>query len=181
MDGDNGDPFGSFSRMWADMAANAMREWQPWSGGAGSTASPDVFRKARTDFLQWWNDWCEQLLRSPAFLDAQKQCLSGNLAVRKQVRANLRQMQRELQLAGREDIDAVVAAVQRSQRRILDRLDETFDRLQSLETKLDGIAVRIEQLSRRKKSAADSAGEAPGQANGEGNGGRRGRRHESND
>jgi hypothetical protein len=177
MDGDGADPFGRFARTWAEMAANAMRAWQPWAGGAGSTASPDVFRKARLDFLQLWNDWCEELLRSSAFLEAQKQCMSGNLAVRKQMRAHLRRIQRELQLAGREDIDAVVAAVQRSQRRILDRLDETFDRLQTLEAKLDGIAARMEQLAGGKTNASEAASHA----NGEGNGGKRRRRHESND
>ena len=69
-------------------------------------------------------------MRSSAFLEAQKQCMSGSLALRKQIRANLRRMQRELQIAGREDIDALVAAVQRSQRRVLDQLEETSERLQ---------------------------------------------------
>ncbi len=72
--------------------------------------------------------------------------MSGSLAVRKQIRANLRRMQRELQIAGREDIDALVAAVQRSQRRVLDQLEETSERLQALEAKLDCLSERIERF-----------------------------------
>ena len=55
-------------------------------------------------------------------------------------------MQRELQLAGREDIDALVAAVQRSQRRVLDQLEETSERLQALEAKLDRLGERLERF-----------------------------------
>ena len=96
--------------------------------------------------MQVWSDWCEQLMRSSAFLEAQKQCLNGSLAFRKQFRANLRRMQRELQIAGREDIDALVAAVRRSQRRVLDQLEETSERLQALEAKLDCLSERIERF-----------------------------------
>ena len=75
--------------------------------------------------LRTWSQWCEQWMRSPAFLEAQKQGLSGNLAVHKQLRANLRRIQRELQLAGREDIDALAATIRRSERRIVEQLEET--------------------------------------------------------
>ena len=143
MGSDANEPFSSLTRMWTEMAASAMQAWQPL---AGPTASPDFFRKGRADFLQVWSDWCEQLLRSSAFLEAQKQCLSGSLDFRKQVRGNLRRVQRELQIAGREDIDALVAAVQRSQRRVLDQLEETSERLQALENKLDRLGERIERL-----------------------------------
>ena len=66
-------------------------------------------------------------MRSSAFLEAQKRCMTEAWAFRKQIRANLRRMQRELQIAGREDIDALAAAVQRSQRRVLDQLEENSD------------------------------------------------------
>ena len=72
--------------------------------------------------------------------------MHGNLALRKQFRANLRRMQRELQIVGREDVDALVAAVERSQRRILDQLEETSERLQSLEAKLDGLGQRLDRF-----------------------------------
>jgi hypothetical protein len=169
MGSESNDPFSAMTRMWTEMAANAMQAWQPWSG---STASPEMFRKGRADFLQAWSDWCESLMRSSAFLEAQKQCVNGGLAVRKQVRANLRRMQRELQLAGREDIDALVAAIRRSQRRVLNQLEETSDRIQSLETKLDRLSARIEQFM-------DHAG-ASVEANGEG-GARKRKRQEAED
>jgi hypothetical protein len=177
MGSDMNDPFSNLTRMWMEMAANAMQAWQPLAGG---TASPEIFRKGRADFLQVWSDWCEELMRSSAFLDAQKQCMTGNLAFRKQIRANLRRVQRELQIAGREDIDALVAAVQRSQRRVLDQLEETSDRLQSLEAKLDCLSERIERFMGPAAGPLDAAG-AAGRANGEGDGGKKKRRHEARD
>ncbi len=168
MGSDTNDPFSTLTRTWMEMAANAMRAWQP---AAGPTVSPDMFRQGRSDVLEIWSDWCEQLLRSSAFLEAQKQCISGSLAFRKQFRSNLRRMQRELQIAGREDIDALVAAIQRSQRRVLDQLEETCERLQSLEAKVDCLSARIERISGVENGAA-------GRASGEGNGVKKKRRHE---
>ncbi len=170
MGSDMNDPFGNLTRMWVEMAANAMQAWQPVTGG---TASPDMFRKGRADFLQVWSDWCEELMRSSAFLEAQKQAMSGGLAVRKQIRANLRRMQRELQIVGREDIDGLVAAVKRSQRRLLDQLEETSERLQAVEAKLDCLSERIERFM-----GHDFEDGAAGRAPGEDNGGKKKRRHE---
>jgi hypothetical protein len=168
MGSDTNDPFSNLTRMWMEMAANAMQAWQPSAGG---TASPEIFRQGRADLLQVWSDWCEQLMRSSAFLEAQKQGMSGTLAFRKQIRANLRRVQRELQIAGREDIDALVAAIRRSQRRVLDQLEETSDRLQSLETKLDRLNERLERFVGRADGAADHTAA-------ESNGGKKKRRHE---
>ena len=171
MGSDMNDPFSNLTRMWMEMAANAMQAWQPM---AGPTASPELFRKSRSDFMQIWSDWCEQLMQSSAFLEAQKQCMGGSLALRKQIRTNVRRMQRELQIAGREDIDALVAVVQRSQRRILGQLDETSERLQALEAKLDCLSERIERFMGLENGA-------PGRADGDGDGAKKKRRHEAKD
>ena len=72
--------------------------------------------------------------------------MGGSLAFRKQIRGNLRRMQRELQLAGREDIDALVAAVRRSQRRVLDQLEETSQQLHALDAKLDRISQQLDRF-----------------------------------
>ena len=126
MSSNGSDPVSAWTRFWLDSAAQAMQAWTP---AAGSTQSPELIRKCRADLMQAWSDWCEKWLRSPAFLDAQKQLLDGNLAVRKQFRAVMRRMQRELQLAGREDIDALEAAIRRSERRVLDQMEETSAQL----------------------------------------------------
>ena len=161
---DSSDPMSAWTRFWMDSAAQAMQAWTP----GGSTQSPELVRKCRADLMQTWSDWCEQWLRSPAFLDAQKQLLSGNLAARKQFRAVLRQMQRELQFAGREDIDALEAAIRRSERRVLDQLEETSAQLRALEAKIDRLGRRrsgesrtgsgngAAERPRRKRRAAES-------------------------
>ncbi len=144
------DPMSAWTRFWMDSAAQAMQLWMP----AGSTQSPELIRKARGDMLQMWSDWCEQWMRSPAFLESQKQMLDGNLAVRKQFRAAVRKMQREMQLAGREDIDALEAAIRRSERRILDQLDEMSAQMQAMEAKID----RLGRRGRRSPDADNAAG-----------------------
>src|SRR5208337_3303574 len=157
MGSNTSDPFSNLTRMWMELVANSMQVWQPLTEG---TASPELFRKGRSDFLQAWSDWCEEMMRSSTFLEGQKQCMNGNLAFRKQIRTNLRRIQRELQIAGREDIDALVATVKRSQRRLLDQLEEHSERLQALEAKLDSLSERIERFMNIKDGA-------PGHSNGE--------------
>ncbi|MGA2258858.1 MAG: hypothetical protein ABSG53_29675 [Thermoguttaceae bacterium] len=175
MDSDMNYPFSNLTRMWMEMAANAMQACQPL---AGSTASPDMFRTGRADFMQVWSDWCEEMMRSSAFLEAQKQCINGSLGLRKQIRTNLRRVQRELQIAGRDDIDALVAAVKRSQRRVLDQLEETSERLQALETKLDCLSERLERFMGAAAGASDPEDGATIRAAVESNGGKKIRRHE---
>jgi hypothetical protein len=147
------DPIGAWTRFWMDSASQAMQSMMP----AGSTQSPEVIRKARGDLMQMWSDWCEQWLRSPAFLEAQKQMLDGNLAVRKQFRTAVRRMQREMQLAGREDIDALEAAIRRSERRILDQLDEMSSRIQAMEAKIDRLGRRARHSIDDQDGAANGA------------------------
>ncbi len=167
MSSNGSDPVSAWTRFWLDSAAQAMEAWTP---AAGSTQSPEVIRKYRADLMQAWSDWAEKWLRSPAFLDAQKQLLDGNLAVRKQFRAVMRRMQRELQLAGREDIDALEAAIRRSERRILDQMEETSAQLKALEAKID-------RFGRRAKRSGEG-GEHTGAA---ANGARRKRRSTEKD
>jgi len=171
MGGDANDPFSNMMRMWMEMTAAAVQAWQPSSSG---TASPELFRKGRADFMQVWSDWCEELMRSSAFLDAQKQLMGGQLALRKQIRSNVRRVQRELQIVGREDIDALVAAVQRSQRRVLDQLEEMSERLQAMEAKMDCLAERLGRFTAAEDGAADRVFT-------ESSGGKKRRRHEEKD
>ena len=149
-----------WSRLWTDMAAQTAQAWQ---SAAGPTASPEVFSKGRAELLKAWSDWCENWMRSPAFIEAQKKSFSGALAFRKQVRENLRRMQRELQLAGADDISALAAAIRRSERRILDQLEETSDRVAALESKIDRLCERIEKFM-------DGNGDAPASETNDSNG-----------
>ena len=148
------DPMSAWTRFWMDSAAQTMQSWMP---AGGSTKSPDLIQKARGDMLQMWSDWCEQWLRSPAFLETQKQMLDGNLAVRKQFRAAVRRMQREMQLAGREDIDALEAAIRRSERRILDQLDEMSSQMQALEAKIDRLGRRTRRSAEEQDGTTNGA------------------------
>ena len=133
-------PLAPWMRLWFDMASSAMENCQGW---AGPTASPDALRKARSDILNAWSDWWGQQLRSPAFLAAAKQALSGNAEYQKWVREFMDQVNRELRIAGRPDIDQLTVVVRRTEERILDQLEDVSERLESIEARLDELAARL--------------------------------------
>ena len=114
MGSETNDPLSNMTRMWMEMAAMGHAGVATYGGPHGVAGTPP---QGCADLMQVWSDYCEELMCSSAFLDAQKQCMSGNLAFRKQFWANLRRLQRELQVVGREDIDALLAAIQRSRTR----------------------------------------------------------------
>jgi chromosome segregation ATPase len=120
-------------------------------------------------------------MRSSAFLEAQKNSLDGSLAFRKLIRTNLRRTQRDLQLAGREDVDALAAAIRRSQRRVLDQLEENAERLQSLEAKLDRLGQQMERIVGAQHGAENGAADASADAAGKHNGGKKKKRHKDKD
>jgi len=127
-----------FMRLWLDAAAGAMEAWQAWSG---PTASPEAVRQLRTSFLNAWSDWWENYLRSPMFLSSAMQSMTGTVQFRKQLREQLDRLQQEFRVAGRQDIDELALAVQRSTRRVLDQLDEMAARLDTFGDRLDALTT----------------------------------------
>jgi DNA repair exonuclease SbcCD ATPase subunit len=126
-------------RLWLNMTAEAMESCQGW---AGATASPDTVRQARNNLFNTWSEAWEKQLRSPFFLTAAKEALSGGAEVRKQMQQFLDQINRELRLAGRPELDQLTAAVRRLEQRLSDRLDEMSERLEALGERLDELAER---------------------------------------
>jgi hypothetical protein len=159
-----GDGLSALMRMWMGMASGAMEAWQPWTGG--STASPEIVRQARATFFKTWSDCCDEFMRSPAFLDAQKQCMAGNLAMRKQARENISRLQHEFQVAGAEDIDQLMRALRRLERRLLDEFEDSSDRISELSGKIDALTSRLDTLQRslgEGKTACAPSNVGPGQ------------------
>lgn len=132
-------------RLWFNMTAEAMEKCQ---GLAGATASPDAVRQARSNLFNAWSESWEKQLRSPFFLTAAKEALSGSAEVRKQAQEFFDQINRELRLAGRPEIDQLTAAVRRLEERLSDRLDEVSERL-------DALGERLDELTQRQGAAAD--------------------------
>jgi DNA repair exonuclease SbcCD ATPase subunit len=148
-------------RLWCNMAAEAMEASQAW---AGATSSPEAVRQARSNLFNAWSDAWEKQFRSTFFATAAKQALSGGAEVRKQVQEFLDQINRELRLAGRVDVDQLTSAVRRVEQRLSDQLEEVSARL-------DALAERLDDLAERLGASEDS--ESPGEESSSNNHGKR--------
>jgi hypothetical protein len=149
MDNDARDPVAGmfpWMQLWFDAASKAMEAGQTWTGPAwaGPTASPDVLRQARSAFMKTWSDCWEQWLRSSAFLDSSRQSLAGGMEMHKHAREFVDQVQRELRVAGRQDVDELALAIRRAERRVLDQLDEVSERLDAVAARLESLEARLD-------------------------------------
>jgi hypothetical protein len=121
-------------RLWANMVTSAMGACQPWTGG---TASPELVRETRASAFNAWSEYWEEFLRSPAFLDAQRQAMAGSLESKRQVRECLGRLNHELQLATSEDVDELLRAIKRIEQRVSEQFDELSARLDRLSAQLN--------------------------------------------
>jgi hypothetical protein len=124
------------AQLWANMVSSAMAACQPW---AGSTASPELIRQGRSASVKAWSDYWEQFLRSPAFLEAQQQCMAGSVESKRMVRECLGRLNHELELATSKDIDEVMVAMRRLERRLLEQFEQLNERLNRLSAQLDAL------------------------------------------
>jgi seryl-tRNA synthetase len=141
-------------RLWCNMAAETMEASQAW---AGATVSPDAFRQARTSLFNAWSEAWEKQFRSTFFSDAAKQALSGSAEVRKQMQEFLDQINRELRLASRPDLDQLTSTLRRMEQRLSDQLDELSARLEALGERLDDLAHRLDTSEESESPTGESS------------------------
>ena len=118
--------------MWSEFAAKMTEAGLAFSP---QVTPPDAFRQLRTTMLRTWADYCDQFMRSNEFLALMKQSLDGAVQARRQLNDFLGRAQHELQGASRQDLDKVMASLDRLERRLADESD--------------GIAARLDELSER--------------------------------
>jgi hypothetical protein len=143
MSGENNSPTGNPSEMmrhWFEMASEATAACQKW---AVNQVSPDTMRQTRANVLKMWSEYWEQLLRSSSFLDAEKQCMSGNLEYRKQMHEFLGQLHHEMQLATAQDIDQLTRTLRRMGEDQQEQCEQICQRLDKLATQVDALAQRL--------------------------------------
>jgi hypothetical protein len=135
----------ALTRMWTDFAAKMTEVGLSFSPQA---TPPDALRQLRTTMLRTWAEYCDQFMRSNEFLTMMKQSLDGAMQARRQLNDFLGETQHALQGASRQDLDKVMASLERLQHRMTDESD--------------GILARLDELSERLARLERPAGGANG-------------------
>ena len=93
--------------------------------------------------LRAWSEYCDELMRSPEFLQTMKESMKTAVEFRKEMNQTLGRMRHELQGSSRQDVDQIMSFLTRLERRLEDdeersiaRTEQIVKRLETLETKL---------------------------------------------
>lgn len=124
------DPFSAF---WADLMSRMS------TAGFGQPApSPqdEMFRQMRQAFFDAWGQYCEEFMRSPAFLEALKKTMDNALAFRQQLNEFLTRSLHEGQAPARADTDSILLVVRSLEERVLNRVEELSERVDALADKV---------------------------------------------
>lgn len=141
--------------LWFDFTSKVM---QAAISAAPDAAPPDAFRQVRKAYMDAWETACQQVMRSPEFLDVMQRSLSGAVEARKGLNDAFGQVQQNLQLAGRQDIDYLVAAMRRLEQTVVEQSERTSSRLRDLSARL---AELEHALRRARRPGGRRQGSAP--------------------
>ena len=119
-----------FTKFWTDMMSKM--------GSSGVTppfgvSQEEVSRQMRQACFDAWAKYCEDFMRSEAFLDAMKKSMDGALAFRQQVNDFLKKAVGDSPLASSDDTETIVLAVRSLEERVLDRIEALSRRVEALE------------------------------------------------
>jgi hypothetical protein len=76
-------------------------------------------------------------MRSADFVNIMKQSLSASIEARKQLNEFLSQAQHEFQSASRQDVDQLMASIQRMEQRMADHMEQLHGQLSELQSRMD--------------------------------------------
>jgi hypothetical protein len=135
-----------FTRLWFDMASQAMQAGQTWN----RPPSPDAMRETRSNLFKSWSDSWDRFLRSAYFLDVEKNFVGGGAEMRKQFNEFLGKLHHEMQLATSQDVDRIMHALHRMQDDLSEQYEQVGSHLKELTSRLDDFARRMDTLETRK-------------------------------
>lgn len=134
--GPTGDPF---SKFWMDcLSKMASAGFAPPSSPA-TGSSDEAVKQMRRAFFDSWAQYCEEFMRSPAFLEGMKRAMDSSLAFREQLNEFMTRALHEGQIPARSDTDSILVVLRSLEDRVLDRLDRLEKRVASMDrTQGDG-------------------------------------------
>lgn len=121
------------SAFWADL----MSKMSSASFGRPAQSPQDeMFRQMRQAFFDSWGQYCEEFMRSPAFLEAMKKNMENALAFRQQINEFLSRALHEGQAPARSDTDSILLVLRSLEDRVLSRVEELSNRVDELHEKV---------------------------------------------
>lgn len=138
-----------FSKMWTDMGAKLM---DAGMASAPGMPTPDGARQMRTAFFRAWADYCDELMRSPEFLETMKQSMAGAVEFRRQLNESLGRMHHEFQGTSRQDVDNLMQSMAQVERRVLNAVEGLSDKLEMVNARIDALEGRAGSGASRAKA-----------------------------
>ena len=123
--------------------------------------TPDGARQMRTAFFRAWADYCDELMRSPEFLETMKQSMAGAVEFRRQLNESLGKMHHEFQGTSRQDVDHLMQSMAHVERRVLNAVEGLSDQLEEVNARLDALEGAAGTGAARKRPAPKKKAVAP--------------------
>lgn len=125
----------AFQKIWTDTFAKMMQLGFTYSPEA---APPEFLRQIRSGIFEAMAQAWDQFLRSPQFLETNKQWMEQAVKFRKMTNDFFAKARHETQGTARRDVDGVLLALQKLEARILDRIDELAEDVEALKAARPG-------------------------------------------
>ncbi len=127
-------PFGSlpgmnpFTSFWTDFFSKMVA-----AGITPATPPADMAEQLRRSFFDSMSKYCDEFMRSEAFLQAMKQSMDNALAWQASMNQYLQKGLQAAQMPSRADSEQLVAMVRGLEDRLFSRLDSLAERIEKLE------------------------------------------------
>jgi len=121
-------PSDPFTGFWMDLMSRMAGAGRP----AATPSQDEVFKQMRQAFFDAWAQYCDEFMRSPAYLEAMKKSMDGALAFKQQVNEMLTRALHEQQIPARSDTDSILLVLRSLEERVLSRIDHLNERVDDL-------------------------------------------------
>jgi hypothetical protein len=154
----DGNPFGDATRQFTEGQNQFLKMWTDFAGkmgGAGvsfspSSTPPDMTKEMRATFFKAWSEYCDEYMRSPAFLDSWKKAMDSAIDFRRQMNQSMGKVHHEFQGTSRQDIDQLMIALTHLERRLVDNLERTGGRVEEMADRIDALEKKLKGLDKPK-------------------------------
>ncbi len=124
----------SFQKIWLESVSKMMQGAFTFTP---DSASPELYRQARSGIFQALARSWDEFLRSPQFLQGTRQWMEAAINFRKLSNDFMARTRREMQATTRDDVDTLMLTVRHMETRLLDRVEQLVDQVRELNARLD--------------------------------------------
>jgi hypothetical protein len=128
----------AFQKMWTDSFTQMAEVWGRFSPGQ---PTPDAIRDVRAEMLKVLTETWDQFMRTPQFMEYMKTSMDGFLNLRQMAADAMTRSHHEMQSPAREDIDGVLLAIRHMERRLLDRVEDVENAVNTAIRRLEKMEV----------------------------------------